>query len=172
MVEPNLRQANGRTYLRWFDPIGPDGTKGAIPWCEWVHIGYQLEGPAPILHFWWTDEGGCPLPNGQIQQPSHWVVWNPFPRAFLRLVNDARGVPEAFCVPPCPDPTIIGNLYWAVVEQEIPLDQLNAENQFLESILVPIDPVPEPPDTLWGDGDTIEWEPLPFPQSTVTTTAQ
>jgi hypothetical protein len=152
-------QAGGKTYLRWFDPVDPAGNPGPIPDCEYVHIGYELNRPAPYSHGWWTDAAGNMIVNppnsGHIQQPSHYF-WPPFlpdpPQPFpatLVLRNDFEG---------CPYPTIIANISYAVLPSEIPLDSLNAENAYLASVLEPL--ADGPFEMLLGDSLAI---PIPVP---------
>lgn len=157
-------KANGRTYLRWFDPVDPAGNPAPIPFCTFVHIGYRLTGPATLIHAWWTDEAGCPLPNGHIQQPSHWVYYVNFPAraVVLKLVNDAVGIPNLqVCVPRCPDPTVLRNVFFAVLPEELPLADLNPRNTMLQSMLQPL-PGGMGPFVLDAAGELVELE-IPVP---------
>ncbi|MCX6829517.1 MAG: IPTL-CTERM sorting domain-containing protein [candidate division Zixibacteria bacterium] len=154
-------KANGKTYLRWFDPRDPAGNPAPIPHCSWVHIGYQLNLPAPYTHGWWTDAAGNKIWNGHIQQPSHYFYppWTPAPQEFpitnarLVLRNDFAG---------CPYPTIIRNITFAVLPEEIPLDSLNAQNAHLASMLQPLATGPFTMDSV---GDSVYFDiptPIPF----------
>lgn len=129
------------TYMRWFDPA--DGnTPGPIPFCSYVRIGYYLNKPAKYAHGWWTDAGGGRIPNGHIQQPSHWVrYWN-FADRLPRLIlsNDfAEIILADSIIPGCPEPTLLSNFYYGVFDAEIPLDSLSGDNPNLLG-LTPVGP--------------------------------
>jgi hypothetical protein len=153
-------QAAGKTYLRWFDPVDPAGNPAPIPPCTWVHIGWFLDAPAPFAHGWWTDQAGNAIPNGHIQQPSHYV-WPvpPLPPApfdaQLVLVNDFRE---------CPYPTIISNIRYAILPEELPLDSLNAQNSWLAGVLQPL---AAGPFTIWLDSTLTIPIPEPIPEGYV-----
>ena len=156
----SMWKAGGRTYLRYFDPANGAGSPAAIPHCQYVHIGYHLTRPARINEKIWTRADGSPMvPNGHIQNPSHWVYWESFPERVvtLKFTNDQTGVPPTY--PPCPYTTVIGNISYAIVNEEIPLDSLNARNSWL---MLQLKPLATGPFSLPDIGDEIAFH---IPQS-------
>jgi hypothetical protein len=114
---------NDETILWWHDPKGENDEPRPIPDDEWVHIGYRLNLPAEILETYWTDENGDLI--GYIMQPPQEVIFEPdSPNLELRITNNLRnGMPISF--------DLVG---YAVVEQEIPLADLNADNPLFSNL--------------------------------------
>jgi len=111
------------TVLRWTQPVNPGGVPDSIPPCRWVHIGYKTVKPAQILVSCWTDKlGNCINRFGRIpvKQATHDFAWSNYVdrQVILRIFNYLN-----------PNDTLkIENIYYAVRNSEVPLDQLNRRN--------------------------------------------
>jgi len=116
--------ANDTTILWWSEPLGANGEVRPIPDGEWVHIGYRLNLPAEILEAYWTDESGARI-GDVIGQPTQEVIFDPSdPNLKLKITNNLQnGISVSF--------EVVG---YAVVEQEIPLDELNAANPLFNDL--------------------------------------
>jgi hypothetical protein len=111
------------TILWWHDPRGENDEPKPIPDGDTVHIGFRLNLPAKILETYWTDENGDLI--GYIIQPSQEVIFDPYSLNLeLKVTNDQRnGMSVSY--------EMIG---YAIVEQEIPLAELNAENPLFNNL--------------------------------------
>lgn len=116
---------NDETILWWHDPRGENDEPRPIPDGEWVHIGYRLNLPAEILEAYWTDENGDCIGYNIIQQPTQEVIFDPYnPNLELKITNNLQnGMSVSF--------EMVG---YAVVEQEIPLAELNALNPLFNDL--------------------------------------
>lgn len=122
------------TVLRWTDPVDPTGAPGPIPYCSWVHIGYWLDKPARVLLACWTDIWGRCICTTRVRQPGHNVIYIDWPNrnVVLRLNNDL--------IDPIEEPIPVSNVSYAILDEELPLEELNAENAWLMDQLMPLDP--------------------------------
>ena len=115
---------NNETILWWYDPRGENDEPRPIPHCEWVHIGFRLNLPGEILETYWTDENGDQIGN-IIPQPYQEIIFDPDDTNLqLKITNSLRnGSPVSF--------ELAG---YAIVEQEIPLNELNAANPLFNNL--------------------------------------
>lgn len=145
------------TVLRWWDPVDPTGAPGPIPHCAWVHIGYRLDRPARVLLACWTDNWGRCICTTRVRQPGHNVIYPRWPQRVvnLTLYNDL--------IEPSDTNILVQNVSYAVVDEELPLEDLNDENQYLKSLLKPLDPSGQPSDyNIPPDGNSVDLE-IPEP---------
>jgi len=115
---------NDETILWWHDPLrGENNEPRPIPHCEWVHIGYRLDLPAKILEVYWTDENGNRI-GDVIGQPTQEVIFDPdSPNLELEITNNLKN-----------EMTVSVELVgYAIVEKDIPLEELNAGNSLFNS---------------------------------------
>jgi len=115
--------AKDETILWWHDPRGENDEPRPIPNGEWAHIGYRLNLPAKILLHYWTDENGDLI--GYIMQPPQEVIYESVnPNLELRITNSlTNNMPITF--------ELVG---YAIVDQEIPLAELNAKNPLFNNL--------------------------------------
>lgn len=120
----NVDVENDKTILWWHDPRGENNDPKPIPHCEWVHIGYRLNLPAGILEFYWTDESGARI-GDVMPQTKQEVIFNPSdPNLKLKITNTLQS-----------DMSVSFELVgYAVVDQEIPLNELNAANPIFNNL--------------------------------------
>lgn len=128
----------GYTCLHWTNPAG-----GPIPVGDVVHVGASGSGSFTGVDMYWTDEDGSRL--------GHSVVWNADTRiryeggdAVICMANitapvDEQGnlIEEPWAAP---REIVATNIRYAVIDDPIPLDELNAANEHLNSILEPLVP--------------------------------
>jgi hypothetical protein len=122
------------TVLRWTDPVDPSGAPGPIPHCSWVHIGYWLDKPARVLLACWTDIYGRCVCTTRVRQPGHNVIYIDWANrdVVLRLNNDL--------IDPIDEPIPVSNVSYAILDETLPLQELNAHNEALGELLQPLDP--------------------------------
>jgi hypothetical protein len=122
------------TVLRWTDPVDPTGAPGPIPHCSWVHIGYWLDKPARVLLACWTDINGRCICTTRVRQPGHDVIYIDWANrdVVLRLNNDI--------IDPTDAPIPVSNVSYAIMDEELPLEDLNEHNELLQGLLQPLDP--------------------------------
>jgi hypothetical protein len=57
------------TTIFWTGPVDPTGTPRPLPYCTWVHIGWEIENPFDVVEMAWTDGAGITQPDWTIKQP-------------------------------------------------------------------------------------------------------
>jgi hypothetical protein len=142
---------DGTTVLKWWDPIGPSGEPGPIPYCVYVHVGWLIDPPTNVILCSWTDEHQNPIfPQGFVKEPSHFVTPLPDPVLILSYWIE-YGEAE------------VSDFYYQFYQEEIPLDQLNDRNPMLDPAnMIPVPgswvippgsevfiPIPDPPGPDW-----------------------
>ncbi len=134
------------TMLKWWNPqYNDDPDTLPIPYCDTVHIGYQVANPpANVLGAFWTDANQNPIiPQGYVRQPTHWVTPWPGP-IFLRFYNDLYNAVDIY----------IDNIYYQIFSTGIPNDDLNDRNPLLD----PTNMIPISGSYTITSGDSVSFE--------------
>jgi len=127
---------DGNTYLKWWGPYIPPSEPMPLPYCTWVHLGWQLDQSARILEAGWTDiEGVILWPQGVVREVGHDVERNPADELVLRLTYDI----------PTDEAATVSDIYFLTLQPPLPLDELKPWNPLFDTTtmiptkLVPLD---------------------------------
>lgn len=117
--KPPIRttDANGNTILHWVDPTNPI-LPGTL-----IHVGYTPVGTddCPLLEVYWTDENQKRVSNSFIG-----VVYNHLTGSTQNFTNTSL------------HPVLVSDVRMACQAEALPLDALNATNEYLARAMVPI----------------------------------
>jgi len=127
----------GHTLLRWSDLEEEPGGNNLLDPDEQVHVGWGVERPPMIIKdAWLADANGDPIPGIKL--------WN-----VQAGITFSDGELEAKLCNTFEDPEtggrtlLIDDVRYVILDEEVPLDELNAQNEWLDQLLgFPINDLP------------------------------
>ncbi|HXU45859.1 MAG TPA: hypothetical protein VN783_10050 [Thermoanaerobaculia bacterium] len=114
---PTVTVVGGNTVLHWANPPGPVGKNDKI------HVGYTPVGTSdcPVIDIYWTDASGNRIPTSFVG-----TAWNHTTGTSVTITNRSFGN------------ILISDVQYACQSAPLPLDALNATNEYLAQAMVPI----------------------------------
>ena len=140
----------GRIRITWSDPNNP-----ILP-SEYRHFGLSYKAGTPDVRAeaaYWTSNRAV---IGAISEDEQWWIWDDNTKSYTDVIVPVDVTPLA----PDPGPPWGINRASAVTSQVIPLDSLTQNNPMVTSLLW----TELPPDTLYGDGDSLVLVTNPLPE--------